>query len=226
MIEPSHPELSVRRQCDLVGLARSSFYYAPAGESALNLTLMRLIDEQYTRRPIFGWPRMTAWLRRQGYTINHKRVQRLMHTLGLQAIYPKPRTSQPALDHTVYPYLLRELAITHPNQVWCSDITYIRMQHGFMYLVAVMDWYSRYVLSWQLSNTLDTTPLDTRFCLDAREQALAQAVPHIFNTDQGAQFTACACTVSLEACSIRVSMDGRGRALDNVFVERLGRSVK
>jgi putative transposase len=221
MIEPEHAQLSIRRQCELVGLNRSTFYYIPAPESDLNLHLMRLIDKQYTRTPFYGWPRMTAHLRRQGYEINHKRVQRLMRKMGLQAIYPKPRTSIAAKGHKVYPYLLRNLAITRPNQVWSADITYIPMLRGFMYLVAVMDWYSRYVVSWQLSNTLDGL-----FCLDALDLALAQSQPEIFNTDQGAQFTALAFTSRLEGADIRVSMDGRGRALDNVFVERLWRSVK
>ena len=221
MIEPEHPNLSIRRQCQLVGLNRSTLYYRPAGESDLNLHLMRLIDKQYTKTPFYGWPRMTAYLRRQGYAINHKRVRRLMSTMGLQAIYPKPRTSKAARGHKVYPYLLRKRRITRPNQVWSADITYIPMLRGFMYLVAVIDWYSRYVLAWELSNTLDG-----RFCLEALERALAQGEPDIFNTDQGAQFTALAFTSRLEAADIRISMDGRGRALDNVFVERLWRTVK
>jgi putative transposase len=221
MIEPGHPHLSIRRQCELVGLNRSTFYYRPAGESDLNLHLMRLIDKQYTKTPFYGWPRMTAHLRRQGYAINHKRVRRLMRMMGMQAIYPKPRTSMAAKGHKVYPYLLRRRRITRPNQVWSADITYIPMLRGFMYLVAVIDWYSRYVLAWQLSNTLDG-----RFCLEALERALAQGRPDIFNTDQGAQFTALAFTSQLETADIRISMDGRGRALDNVFVERLWRSVK
>jgi len=221
MIEPAQPHLSIRRQCELVGLNRSTLYYKPAGESDLNLHLMRLIDKQYTKTPFYGWPKMTAHLRRQGYAINHKRVQRLLSAMGLQAIYPRPRTSQTAKGHKVYPYLLRKRRITRPNQVWSADITYIPMLRGFMYLVAVMDWHSRYVLAWQLSNTLDG-----RFCLDALERALVQGQPDIFNTDQGAQFTALAFTSRLEEAGIRISMDGRGRALDNVFVERLWRSVK
>jgi len=221
MIDPEHPHLSVRRQCELVGLNRSTFYHRPAGESDLNLHLMRLIDEQYIKTPFYGWPRMTAQLRRQGHAINHKRVQRLMSTMGLQAIHPRPRTSVAAKGHKVYPYLLRKRRITRPNQVWSADITYIPMLRGFMYLVAVIDWHSRYVLAWQLSNTLDG-----RFCLDALDLALEKGQPDIFNTDQGAQFTALAFTSRLEAAGIRISMDGRGRALDNVFVERLWRSVK
>lgn len=220
-MEPAHPQFSLRRQCQLLGLNRSTLYYQPAGESAFNLYLMRLIDEQYTRTPFYGWPRMTAVLQRRGLLVNHKRVQRLMQTMGLQAIYPKPRTTQPGPEHTLYPYLLRDMEITQPSQVWCADITYVRMAHGFMYLVAVMDWFSRYVLAWQLSNTLDG-----RFCLEALQQALQQGQPRIFNTDQGVQFTAHAFTGVLEEAGVRISMDGRGRALDNIFVERLWRTVK
>jgi putative transposase len=222
LIEPGYPELSIRRQCELLGLNRATFYYEPATESEFNLHLMRLIDVQYTKTPFYGWPRMTAYLRNQeGYIINHKRVQRLMVLMGLQAIYPQKRTTIPAAGHKIYPYLLRHLPITRPDQVWSTDITYIPMQHGFMYLTAVIDWYSRYVLAWQLSNTLDGL-----FCLDVLEQALALGRPDIFNTDQGAQFTALAFTSRLEAAGVRISMDSRGRALDNVFVERLWRSVK
>lgn len=221
LIEPEHSQLSIRRQCELVGLNRSTLYYTPAQESDLNLRLMRLIDEQYMKTPFYGWPRMTAHLRRRGHQVNHKRVQRLMRLMDLQAIYPRRRTSVVATGHKVYPYLLRNLAITQPNQVWSTDITYIPMLRGFMYLVAIMDWYSRYVVTWQLSNTLDG-----RFCLEALDQALAQAQPEIFNTDQGAQFTALKFTSRLESAGVRISMDGRGRALDNVFIERLWRSVK
>lgn len=216
MIEPDHPEISIRRQCELIGLNRSTAYHQPAGESEFNLQLMRLIDRQYTKTPFYGWPRMTAHLRRQGYLVNHKRIQRLMQVMGLQAIYPKPSTSKPAPGHRIYPYLLRGLEITRPNQVWSTDITYIPMARGFMYLTAVIDWYSRYVLSWQLSNTLDG-----QFCLVALRQALQQGTPDIFNTDQGAQFTAHAFINTVLAAGVQVSMDGRGRALDNIFVERL-----
>jgi putative transposase len=221
LIELNHPEISVRRQCDLLGLNRSSFYYQPVGESELNLTLMRLIDAQYTQTPFYGWPKMTVYLQQLGYPINHKRVQRLMQLMGLQAIYPKPRTSTPAPEHKIYPYLLRGLKITRPNQVWSADITYVPLPKGFMYLVAIIDWFSRYVLTWQLSNTLDS-----HFCLQALQQALQHGQPEIFNTDQGAQFTSLAFTGLLEAAHIRISMDGRGRALDNIFVERLWRTVK
>jgi putative transposase len=191
------------------------------GESAENLHLMRRIDEQYTQTPFYGWPRMTAFLRRAGYAVNHKRVQRLMQKMGLQAIYPKPKTSTAIKEHKVYPYLLRGLEVTQPEQVWSADITYIPLRHGFMYLVAVIDWFSRYVLAWQLSNTLDSY-----FCVDALQLALCQGQPDIFNTDQGAQFTSDAFTACLQQHDIRISMDGRGRALDNIFVERLWRSVK
>jgi putative transposase len=205
----------------LLGLNRSSLYYDAVGESAENLHLMRRIDAQYTQTPFYGWPRMTAFLRREGYAVNHKRVQRLMQKMGLQAIYPKPKTSMAAKEHQVYPYLLRGLTLTQPQQVWSADITYIPLRHGFMYLVAVIDWYSRYVLAWQLSNTLDS-----HFCVDALQLALCQGQPDIFNTDQGSQFTAAAFTACLQQKGIRISMDGKGRALDNIFVERLWRSVK
>ena len=220
-MEPEHPLLSLRRQCELIGLNRSSWYYAPASESAENLRLLRLIDEQYTRTPFYGWPRMTAYLRQHGDLVNHKRVQRLMQRMGLQAIYPRPRTTVACPEHRIYPYLLRGVAVTHPNQVWSADITYLPMLHGFMYLVAILDWFSRYVVAWQLSNTLDG-----RFCLEALHTALQQGQPEIFNTDQGVQFTATDFTQMLERVGIRISMDGRGRALDNVFVERLWRTVK
>ena len=221
MVDSQHAVLSVRRQCELLGLNRTSFYYQTASESALNLQLMQLIDEQYLRTPFYGWPKMTAYLRRLGYAINGKRVRRLMRLMDIQAIYPRKSSSSPGQGHKLYPYLLRNLPITHVNQVWSADITYVPMLRGFMYLVAVIDWHSRYVLAWQLSNTLDVL-----FCLDALRQALNKGRPKIFNTDQGAQFTADAFTSCLLAANIQVSMDGRGRALDNVFCERLWRSVK
>jgi len=214
-------QISIRRQCELVGLNRSTLYYEPATESPLNLELMRLIDEQYMRTPFYGWPRMTHHLRQLGHSINHKRVQRLMGLMGLEAIYPKPNTSKSDKEHKVYPYLLRDVSVTRPGQVWCADITYVPMRQGFMYLVAIMDWFSRFVLAWRVSNSLDT-----QFCLRCLAEALESGRPEIFNSDQGAQFTACAFTSALEEASIRVSMDGRGRALDNVFIERLWRSVK
>jgi len=221
VIEPMHDTISIARQCELVGLARSSYYYQGAGESAQNLHLMCLLDEQYTRTPFYGIKRMTAWLQTQGYAVNHKRVARLMHLMGLEAIYPKPRLSLPGITPQKYPYLLRGLSIERVNQVWSTDITYIRLQRGFLYLVAILDWFSRYVLSWSVSITLDTS-----FCLEALEAALAVAQPEIFNSDQGVQFTSAEFTRRLQSAGIRISWDGRGRALDNIFVERLWRSVK
>ncbi len=222
MIEPQHPMLSIRRQCELVGLNRSTFYWQPAAESPLNLTLMRLIDQEYTRAPFYGYRKMTARLNNQhGYAVNHKRVARLMTKMGLQAIYPPPRTTIAQQTHQRYPYLLRGLDINRPNQVWAADITYVPLSYGFMYLVAIMDWFSRFVIAWQLSNTLDGA-----FCLAALRQALRHGQPDIFNTDQGVQFTAQAFTQALEAVSVRISMDGRGRCFDNIFVERLWRTVK
>jgi putative transposase len=221
LIEPEHPQLSIRRQCAWLELGRSSLYSQPREASTETLQLMRLLDEQYTATPCYGVRRMTAWLRGQGYTVNPKRVGRLMQQLGLEAIYPKPRLSQPAEGHEIYPYLLRGVTIGGVNQVWSADITYIRLQSGFVYLVAVMDWFSRYVLSWSVSITMDVS-----FCVEALEQALRHGQPAIFNTDQGAQFTSRAFTERLQKGGIAISMDGRGRALDNVFVERLWRTVK
>jgi len=220
-IEPGHPELSVARQCDLVDLPRSSLYYEAVQETDENLRLMELIDQQYLETPFYGSRRMREMLREKGHNVNRKRVQRLMRQMGLEAIYPKPRTSSPSPEHKVYPYLLRGLNIEYANQVWCADITYIPLSNGFMYLVAIMDWFSRYVLSWELSNTIDTS-----FCLSALEEALLQAKPIIFNTDQGSQFTSEDFTQRLTQAEIDISMDGRGRYLDNIFIERLWRSVK
>lgn len=213
--------VSIARRCALVGLARSTHYYEPVPERAENLLLMRFIDELFLERPFYGVPRMTDWLRTVGHAVHHKRVARLMRLMNLQAVVPGPHTSQPHPTHTVYPYLLRDLVVERPNHVWCADITYVPMRRGFLYLVVVLDWYSRYVLAWALSNTLEA-----RFCLEAVDQALASGQPQIFNTDQGAQFTGEAFTGRLAGAGIRISMDGRGRALDNVFVERLWRSVK
>lgn len=213
--------MSIRRQCELVGLNRASYYYEPATETPLNLKLMRLLDEEYTAHPFYGRRRMTIYLRQQGYAVNEKRVKRLMQTMGLEAIYPRSHTTVVDQTHRIYPYLLRGVAIVQVNQVWSSDITYIPLANGFMYLVAVIDWYSRYVLAWQLSNTLDT-----HFCVSALEQALRFGRPEIFNTDQGSQFTSSAFTSLLAAANIRISMDSKGRALDNIFVERLWRTVK
>ena len=221
MIAHDRTDLSVRRQCALLGLARSGVYRKPAPPDPEELAVMRRIDEQYLATPFYGSRRMTAELRLAGHQVNRKRVQRLMRLMGLEALGPKPKTSRPAAaQHRIYPYLLRGLAIDRPNQVWAADITYIPMARGFLYLVAVIDWYS-YVLAWRLSNTMDTS-----FCLDALEDALRKGRPEIFNTDQGAQFTSAAFTDRLETVGVRISMDGRGRWLDNVFVERLWRSLK
>jgi putative transposase len=221
LVEPSNSDLSIRRQCELLGLNRSSYYLPPATESEENLRLMRQIDEQFLRTPFYGSRRMTACLERAGEMVNRKRVQRLMALMGLEPVFPRPRTTTAAPDARVYPYLLRDRELTHVDEVWSSDITYVPMRHGFMYLTAVIDWFSRYVLSWRLSNTLEG-----RFCLEALDEALARGRPEIFNTDQGSQFTAREYTDRLEEAGVAVSRDGRGRALDNVFVERLWRSVK
>jgi putative transposase len=221
LVDPDHPELSVRRQCELLGLSRSSLYYEPVPEAPDNLRLMRLIDEEYTAHPFYGSRKMTRWLVQQGQAVNRKRVQRLMRLMGLEAIYPKPRLSAAGRRHRIYPYLLRDVSIERADQVWSTDITYVPLARGFMYLAAIIDWYSRYVLAWRLSNTLDGS-----FCLDMLEEALSRGKPEVFNTDQGAQFTAQAWTSRLETAGVAVSMDGRGRCLDNVFVERLWRSVK
>ena len=213
--------VSIVQQCAVAGLARSTYYYEPVPEREENLALMRLIDELYLQRPFYGVPRMTDWLQTLGHVINHKRVARLMRIMGLQAVLPGPHTSRRQAAHPTYPYLLRDLAVARPNHVWCADITYVPMRRGFLYLVVVLDWYSRYVLAWALSNTLDAL-----FCLEALEDALGSGQPEIFNTDQGAQFTSDEFTGRLEGAGVRISMDGRGRALDNIFVERLWRSVK
>ena len=221
LVEPEQASLSVRRQCELLGLNRSTWYYEPVPESAANLALMRRIDEQYLTRPYYGSRRMTVWLRSAGEKINRKRVQRLMRLMRLEAIYPKPRMTVAGAGHKIYAYLLRNVAVTRPNQVWSTDITYVPLRCGFLYLTAILDWYSRYVLAWRLSNSLDV-----EFCLEALEEALGLARPEIFNTDQGVQFTSREFTGRLESAAVAISMDGRGRALDNVFVERLWRSVK
>ena len=220
-MEWDHEGLSIRRQCDLLGLNRSTLYYPGLGESEENLRLMRLIDEQYLSCPFYGSRRMTIWLRLLGEEVNRKRVQRLMRTMGLEAIYPKPRLSAGGKEHKIYPYLLRNVRVTRPNQVWATDITYIGLSQGFMYLVAILDWYSRYVLSWRLSNSLEET-----FCIEALEEALAWQCPEIFNSDQGVQFTSRAFTSRLEERGVAISMDGRGRVFDNIFIERLWRTVK
>jgi putative transposase len=220
MIEKAGP-LSLRRQCELLGLNRAGLYYQLVAVGAYQLQLMALIDRQYLRTPFYGSRRMTAWLQSQGHSVNRKRVQRLMQRMGLAAIYQRPRTSRRAPHHRIYPYLLRGLAIERVHQVWAADITYIPMAHGFLYLVAVMDWVSRYVLSWRLSNLLEAS-----FCIEALEEALLKGRPEIFNTDQGSQFTDDGFTGVLRAHGVAISMDGRGRFADNIFVERLWRSLK
>lgn len=221
MIEPGLVDIPVSRQCRLLRLSRAAYYYRSKTQDRLNATLMSLLDEQYTRTPFYGVPRMTAWLKRQGYKVNRKRVRRLMRFMGLEAVYPKPWLSKPANDHKKYPYLLRDVVIERPDHVWSTDITYIRLKQGFIYLVAVMDWHSRYVLSWDVSTTLDK-----EFCIRALEAALRQSKPDIFNSDQGSQFTSLEFTGRLERLGVSISMDGRGRAMDNIFVERLWRTVK
>jgi putative transposase len=222
MIEPGHPHLSVVRQCELVLISRSTFYRAPAEETAENLALMRLLDEQFLEAPWYGSRQMVRHLRRQGHVVGRKRVRRLMATMGLVPIYQRPRTTVPHPEHRIYPYLLRDLVVDRANQVWCADITYIPMRRGFLYLIAVMDWATRRVLSWRLSNTMDV-----EFCIAALEEALARfGRPAIFNSDQGSQFTSPQFTDLLSGAGVRISMDGRGRWMDNVFIERLWRSLK
>ena len=221
MVDHQHASLSILRQCRLLDISRSGLYYQPKGIPEEDLTLMRLIDRQYLATPFYGARKIAAWLKSQGYRVNRKRIRRLMRIMGLKAIYRHPRTSKPAPGHKIYPYLLGDLRITRPNQVWAADITYIPMAHGFLYLVAIIDWYSRYVLSWRLSNTLDAD-----FCIEALEEALTKGKPDIFNTDQGAQFTSEAFTGLLQQHGVRISMDGKGSYNDNLFIERLWRSVK
>ena len=221
MIDFKLNELSVRTQCKLLGLNRSSLYYQAGGIDPYNLLLMHELDEQYTRTPFYGVRRMTAYLKIKGHAVNVKRIRRLLRIMGLEALYPKPHLSKSNPEHKVYPYLLRNLSINRPNQVWSTDITYVRMERGFVYLMAIIDWYSRYVLKWAISTTLEAD-----FCIEALSEVLAHARCDIFNTDQGSQFTTIRFTDLLIDKDIKVSMDGRGRALDNIFVERLWRSVK
>ena len=223
VVEPRHPTISLRRQCDLLDLSRSSLYYRCEADLSYNEQLMRLLDEQYLQTPFYGVPRMTAWLRRQGHTVNEKRVRRLLRAMGLEAIYPRQKQglSQADRQHQVYPYLLRGLEITRPNQVWAADITYIRMARGWVYLMAILDWFSRYVVTWELSITLEAD-----FCVTTLQRALSRGRPEIFNTDQGSQFTSDGWIDTLKDAQVAISMDGRGRVFDNIFTERLWRSVK
>ncbi len=222
MVNPSHDSLSIVRQCQILRISRSGWYYESKGESALNLQLMRLIDEQHLKTPYYGSRQMTRHLRRNGFSLSRKRVQRLMRFVGIRAVYQAPKTSISNPQHKIYPYLLKDLDINRPNQVWSTDITYIPVKRGFLYLVAIMDWHSRKVLSWRLSNTMDSD-----FCVDALKEALlVYGKPEIFNTDQGSQFTSVAFTSVLQENGIKISMDGKGRWVDNVFIERLWRSLK
>jgi putative transposase len=223
MIARDHPDLSLSHQCRLLSISRSSFYYAPKGESPANLALMRRIDELFLKYPFYGSRQMVRQLWREGIEAGRHRVRRLMRLMGLEAIYQAPRTSEPHHPaHRIYPYLLKGLAIDQPNQVWCADITYIPVQRGFLYLVAIMDWATRHVLAWRLSNTMDAG-----FCVEALAEALSRyGKPEIFNTDQGSQFTSCDFTGALKDADVAISMDGRGRCMDNIFIERLWRSLK
>jgi len=221
-IQRAHPDLSLSRQCEVLAMSRSSYYYTPKGESAENLELMRRIDELFLKYPFYGSRQMVRQLQREGVYVGRHRVRRLMRLMGLEAIYQAPRTSTPHPEHRVYPYLLRNLAINRPNQVWCADITYIPVQRRFLYLVAIMDWATRHVLAWRLSNTMDAG-----FCIEALNEALSKyGKPEIFNTDQGSQFTSYDFTGVLKGAEITISMDGRGRCMDNIFIERLWRSLK
>ena len=222
MIRRDHPDLSLSQQCQVLAISRSSFYYRSKGESAENLALMRRIDELFLKYPFYGSRQMVRQLRREGICVGRHRVRRLMHLMGLEAIYQASKTSTPHPAHRIYPYLLKGMVIDRPNQVWCADITYIPVQRGFLYLVAIMDWATRHVLAWRLSNTMDV-----RFCLEALNEALARyGKPEIFNTDQGSQFTSFDFTGLLKAAEVTISMDGRGRCMDNIFIERLWRSLK
>jgi putative transposase len=222
-VEPGHQKITIYRQCELLGLNRSSLYYKPSGETEYNQKLMKLIDRQYVETPFYGIDKMTAWLNRQGHCVNHKRVRRLMRQMGLEAVYPhkKRYLSMPDKEHRIYPYLLKDVQIEQPDQVWSADITYIRMHRGWVYLVAVMDWFSRYVLSWEIS----VSP-ESAFCVEALKQAMSLGRPQVFNTDQGSQFTSMEFTKVLLDANIQISMDGKGRVFDNIFVERLWRTVK
>jgi putative transposase len=221
VVDRRQSSLSVVRQCQLLDISRSGLYYQPVGISEDDLNLMKLIDQQYMSTPFYGARKIAAWLKSERHSVNRKHVRRLMQIMGLRAIYRRPRTSKPAPGNKIYPYLLNGLKITRPNQVWCADITYIPMARGFLYLVVIMDWYSRYVLSWRLSNTLDAD-----FCVEALKEALRKGQPDVFNTDQGAQFTSEAFTMVLENHGVKISMDGRGSYNDNLFIERLWRTVK
>jgi len=221
MIDHNGKDFSVREQCRILGVNRSGLYYETRSLTEETLKIMRLLDEEHTKHPFYGVPKMTEFLRRKGYKVGRDRTRTLLRSMGLEAVYPKPKTSIKAKDHKIYPYLLKDVEVIRPNQVWSADITYIRLEEGFVYLVAIMDWYSRYLLSWRVSNTMDTS-----FCVEALEEALKYARPEIFNTDQGSQFTSMKFTGILEKNGISISMDAKGRVFDNIFIERLWRTVK
>ena len=221
MVDREHPSLPIVRQCALLGVSRSSLYYRAKDASEEDLSLMGGMDRQYLETPFYGSRRLKAWLDRQGIPVSRKGVERLMRVMGLRAIYRRPRTSRPPPEHRVYPYLLEKTTVTRPNQAWAADITYLPMARGFLYLVAIMDWHSRYVVAWRLSNTLEAD-----FCVDALKEALGQGQPEVFNTDQGSQFTSLEFTQVLQDRRVKISMDGKGRYADNIFVERLWRTVK
>lgn len=221
MIDKDSKDISLTRQCELLNISKGAFYYEPVGINPYTLNLMDLLDHQFTDTPFYGSRRMTAWLNRQGFIVNRKRVQRLMQLMGIEAIYPKANLSKRRKDHEIYPYLLKGVTIYEPNHVWSTDITYIRVGRGFVYLTAIIDWFSRYVISWRLSNTLESD-----FCVDALNEALVLSKPLIFNTDQGSQYTSKKFIAPLKAQGVKISMDSKGRALDNIFVERLWRTVK
>ena len=221
MIDHDSKDFSVREQCRILGINRSGLYYEARLLTEETLKIMRLLDEEHTRHPFYGVPKMTEFLRRKGYRVGRDRVRTLLRSMGLEAVYPKPKTSIKAKDHKIYPYLLKDVEVIRPNQVWSADLTYIRLEEGFVYLVAIVDWYSRYLISWRVSNTMDTN-----FCVEALEEALKYVRPEIFNTDQGSQFTSMAFTGILEKNGISISMDAKGRVFDNIFIERLWRTVK
>lgn len=221
MIEPGHKILSINRQCELLGLPRASLYYEAAPIDQLNVSLINFLDEQHTKYPFYGYRKLTCEANKVGYAVNHKRIQRLLEQMGVQAVYTRKKPNLSSPGHKVFPYLLGNIVAQYPNHIWSVDITYIRMRLGFMYLVAIMDWYSRYVLSWRLSNSMEVS-----FCVEALEAALAQAIPEIHNSDQGSQFGSEQYTSKLLSNNIKISMDGKGRAFDNIFIERLWRSVK
>lgn len=221
MVESRHHQISIKRQCELLCLCRSTYYYRSRKDDSYNIHMMNLIDEEYTRHPFYGVRRMKVILERKGHRVNHKRIRRLSRKMGIEAIYPKPRLTKPSSEHRKYPYLLRDLSINRPDQVWCSDITYIKTKYGFVYLAAIMDWFSRYILSFEVSTTLDK-----EFCVKALKRALKCSKPEIFNSDQGVQFTNEEFISCLKEAGVTISMDGRGRAHDNIFIERLWRTVK